>query len=337
MDGKPDMKELKQHTLSTDDGSALSYYSIGTGPGLLILHGAATYALTQLELAELLAGHYTVYLLSRRGRGLSDPYPKRVTDHTAVLPTSEINGKGHRRTYNPLFTAAILSTELSDIDLVIQATQAPYIIALSSGACLTLQACISSQALLPAFHSFVKKIVIFEPPLNFEDLELDIDFKSLRGYEDAMTRGDVSGALIEAMRAVQLGPLWIPKVVMKALTALMLWSQNRGKNKKGEEDKGNCTMGDMAPLLRYDFALAELMVGPAKTFEGVAGDGERELLLLSGEKSPGYNRLAMRELEKVVKGARIVTLEGVGHEVLCNAEMRGNPVRAVGVLKEFFG
>ena len=329
MAGKHDIKkELKQHTLSMDDGMALSYYSIGKGPGLLVLHGAASYALSQLELAELLAGSYTVYLLSRRGRGLSCPYPKEVTDLTPVLLASEVStelrvavgGKEYQRTYNPLFTAAVLSAELSDINLVIQATQAPYILAVSSGACLTLQACISPQALLPAFHSFVKKIVIFEPPLIFEELELGIDLKLLGGYEVAMVRGDVSGALVEAMRAVQLGPLWIPKVVMRALTVLMLWSQNKDKKMKGEEDTGKCTMGDMAPLLRYDFALVEHMVGPAKTFEGVAGDGKRELLLLSGEKSPGYSRLAMRELEKVVKGAKTVTLEGVGHEVLCNAE-----------------
>ena len=99
-----------------DDGMALSYYSIGKGPGLLVLHGAASYALSQLELAELLAGSYTVYLLSRRGRGLSCPYPKEVTDLTPVLLASEVStelrvavgGKEYQRTYNPLFTATAL-------------------------------------------------------------------------------------------------------------------------------------------------------------------------------------------------------------------------------------
>lgn len=338
--------ELTNHTLATEDGSTLSYYSIGKGPGLLILHGAASYALTQLELAELLAGSYTVHLLSRRGRGLSGSYPKSVTELEVVLPASDtgaesrmtIGGQQVQRTYNPIFTAGVLSTELSDIELVIKATQAPYILALSSSACLTLQACISRPDLFPAFHSTVKKIVIFEPPLVFEELEMGIDFKLLRAYENAMARGDVSGALIEAMRAVQLGPLWIPKVIMRVLTGLMIWMQNRkGKDKKREEDKGKSTMGDMAPLLRYDFALAEHMVGSAKRFEDVAGDGERKVLLLSGDKSPGYVVEGMRELERVVKGAKRVVLEGVGHEVLCNSEMRGSPAMAVGALKEFFG
>jgi hypothetical protein len=44
------------------------------------------------------------------------------------------------------------------------------------------------------------------------------------------------------------------------MTALMLWSQDR-KGKQGSEVKGKITMADMAPLLRYDFALAEHMVG----------------------------------------------------------------------------
>lgn len=346
MAGKAETKkELLQHTLPTTDGSTLSYYSIGHGPGLLVLHGAMSSALTQLELAELLAGNYTVYLLSRRGRGLSGPYPKSITELEAVLPASTstaesrmtVGGEEILRTYSPAFAGAVADTELADIEAVIEATRAPFILALSSGACLTLQACISSSERFPAFHSTVKKIVIFEPPLIFEELEIGLDMKLLRAYEDAMSRGDMTGALIEAMRAVQLGPWWIPKVIIRAMTALMLWSQKRkAKDGKGE-DKGKTTFADMAPLLRYDFALAEYMVGTARRFENVAGDGKRKVLLLSGDKSPGFNRVGMQELGKVVKGGRSVVLEGVGHEVLCNAEMRGNPAKAVGVLKEFFG
>jgi hypothetical protein len=69
MKGKAYTKgDLSQHAQPADDGSAMGCYGIGQGPGLLVLHGAMSYALIHLELAEWLAGAL-VYLLSRRGRG----------------------------------------------------------------------------------------------------------------------------------------------------------------------------------------------------------------------------------------------------------------------------
>jgi pimeloyl-ACP methyl ester carboxylesterase len=342
---------LEHHTLQTQDGSTLSFYSIGHGPGLLILHGSMNYALGSLELAELLAEDYTLYLLSRRGRGLSGPYPKSVNDLKAVLSTTEfiddggskgegimtVGGKTYQRTYHPSFTSSVLSTELSDLNLAIEATGAEFMLGISSGAILSMEACLSAPASLPKFHSTVKKVVIFEPPLQFSDLDTGVDMNGVKRYEDAMSKGDVSGALVDAMKAVQLGPGWIPRPVMKILTNLMLWGQSR-KSKDGksgeEEERGKTGFGDFAPLLRYDFALVENVVGLSQRFECVAR--EKKILLLSGEKSPSYIHIGMRELERVVKGAESVKLEGVGHEVLCNAEMRGSPAKAIDALRKFF-
>jgi hypothetical protein len=67
----------------------------------------------------------------------------------------------------------------------------------------------------------------------------------------------------------------------------------------------------------------------------VAGGGKRRVLLLSGHKSPRYSWMVMGELRWTVQNAKNVELEGVGHEVLCNAEMRESPAKAVEVLKGF--
>ena len=203
----PTNPELKHHTVNTKDGSTLSYYSIGHGPGLLILHGAMNYALGSLELAELLADSYTVYMLSRRGRGLSGAYPRPVTDLKAVLPVTgskDEERKGHcQRTYSPDFTSAVLATELTDLDLVVEATGVEYILGISSGAILSMEACLSGPGSLPKFTSTVKKVVIFEPPLQFSDLDTGVDLSGVRRYENAMAKEDVSGALVEAMKMVQ--------------------------------------------------------------------------------------------------------------------------------------
>ena len=71
------------------------------------------------------------------------------------------------------------------------------------------------------------------------------------------------------------------------------------KEKNEREEKGKTRFADMAPLLRYDFALAEYMVGTTQRFENVVGDGRRDALLLGEGKTPGFNQLGMRELGRL--------------------------------------
>ncbi|NUR72130.1 MAG: alpha/beta hydrolase [Hamadaea sp.] len=78
-------------TTTAPDGVTLGWYSVGTGPGLLILHGAMESAVSHLELAEALSDQFTVHLLDRRGRGLSGPYGSmsEVEDVRAALAATE--------------------------------------------------------------------------------------------------------------------------------------------------------------------------------------------------------------------------------------------------------
>lgn len=56
------------------DGTAIGYRLIGHGPGLVVLHGAASSAYNHLQLAGELSDAFTMILPDRRGRGLSGPY-----------------------------------------------------------------------------------------------------------------------------------------------------------------------------------------------------------------------------------------------------------------------
>jgi pimeloyl-ACP methyl ester carboxylesterase len=346
-----DPQTLVKHThntITTPDGASLSYYTIGSGAGIIILHGAMMDGLGHLELAELLSSSYTVHLLSRRGRGGSDPYPNAITSIPALLPLTTqptdknlhlvtVGGASFPRTYDRRFSRAVIEVDLSDINLLLETTKAEYIVGESTGAILTLAAFLS-PLLVPAL-ACVKKAIIFEPPLQFTELDTGLDVRGIKRYEEDMAAGDIPGALVSAMHLVQLGPGWIPRVVMKFLMGLMVAVQEKRKRRDktdGEEgDGGTKSMADMAPILRYDFAVAEEMVGEVKRFEGVAG--ERKILLLTGEKSPRYLKVATDELEKDIEGAERMTIPGVGHEVLCNSDFRGSPKLAVETLKTFFG
>src|SRR5258706_10345037 len=63
----------------------------GHGPGVILLHGAASSGYNHVQLAEQLSTAFTVYVPDRRGRGLSGPYgadysiQKDIEDMDALL------------------------------------------------------------------------------------------------------------------------------------------------------------------------------------------------------------------------------------------------------------
>lgn len=188
-------KIWKHYTVPSADGASLSYYSLGTGPGFIILHGAVSYALSHRELGELLASRFTVHLVSRRGRGLSGLYPHDVGTIDAVLPSPKpgllgvakdddlvLGGKKRVRTYRREFSTAVLETELSDLDIVIGKTGARFMLGISSGAVLMLAACLNTLK-IPMLRQ-IEKMVIFEPPLQFQDVDTGLDIQGARRFEE---------------------------------------------------------------------------------------------------------------------------------------------------------
>lgn len=326
------------------DGGKLSYYSVGSGPSVLVLHGAMTFALSHKELALALSPYYTVHIASRRGRGLSDPYPQNVTMINPLLlsgdvqqPPSELHlgHKSSKETYNPEFRAAVLATEISDLNTLIKDTGAIYLIACSSGAIISLQALLSASLASPI--TSLQKAIIFEPPVIFtgDDTQL-LDMSQLQQFESDMARGDTTGALVTAMNIVQLGPAWVPRWLMKILTDMVSHSQEkavRKQSEKGGEDHGNCTMKGLGSMLRSDFAVVEASMHSSESYESAAANVD--ILLLSGSRSPLYLRKAIATLDQVIKSATTITIDGVGHEVLCGPEMRGQPHKALEAIRNF--
>jgi pimeloyl-ACP methyl ester carboxylesterase len=340
-------KALTHSFFIASDGTSISYYTIGQGPGLIILHGAVSYALSHLDLANALSSDYTVYLPSKRGRGLSGPYPESVAK---LNPLCNVQGSSKRkRIYNPEFASLVLQTDISDLSDLIKHTGASYIVGVSGGALLTLQACLLATSPSPPFPvlTTIRKVVVFEPPLFFNTsptngpLSIDL-FNALR-FETEITAGRISDALVTAMKIVQLGPLWLrvmPRFIIRMLTELGMRAeagQAAAKREAGEEDRGVTTMAGLAPMLRYEFAACESMIGNKERFENVFIDGSRKVLLLGGSDSPGYAKETLRVLEEVMEGngVRRVEINDVGHEALLNRDQRGKLEKPLEIIKDF--
>jgi pimeloyl-ACP methyl ester carboxylesterase len=183
--------QAQQETLTSADGTTIGYRKLGTGPGLVILHGAMESSTSHLELAEALAEDATVYLPDRRGRGLSGPV-----------------GQG-----------PALAEEVADLAALLSATGASNVLGVSSGAIVLLAAL---RAGLP-----IERAVVFEPPLVV-DGSISLDF--VGRYRAELTQGDLVGALVTGMLGTQMGPPLLnrlPRPVLRGMTRLMMASERR--------------------------------------------------------------------------------------------------------------
>lgn len=143
-----------------------------------------------------------------------------------------------------------------------------------------------------------------------------------------MAKDDVAGAMITAMRLVQLLPTWMPEFLMRVGCKLMIrYDSNSAPS------EGNTSLTALAPILRYDFAVVERVLGYSHRYEAVGK--EKQFLLLGGGNSPTYAKAVTDTLENVIPGATRVVIPGVGHEVLCNKEQRGAPGKVIDHIKGF--
>ncbi|GAA4906941.1 pimeloyl-ACP methyl ester carboxylesterase [Nonomuraea thailandensis] len=178
-------------TVTSADGTTISYREVGQGPGLVIVHGAMQTGHTQIELAGALAGDFTCYLPDRRGRGGSGP---AGADYG-------------------------LAREIEDLEAVLRATGARYAAGVSSGAVITLHTALARPAAL-------SKAVLFEPPLGLDATGVR---GALERFDREIAAGRVPAALVTGMRAARLGPPLfnaLPRRVQEWLTGLMLRSQD---------------------------------------------------------------------------------------------------------------
>ena len=107
-------------SVTTKDGTTIGYRQLGHGPGVMLLHGAASSAHNHMQLAEALADAFTVYVPDRRGRGLSGAYGKDYS----------------------------IREDVEDMDALLTKTGAHNVFGVSSGSIICLQAALD----LPAIH-----------------------------------------------------------------------------------------------------------------------------------------------------------------------------------------
>lgn len=179
-------------TVTAGDGVTLGYRRVGqSGPGIVIVHGSMESSQSHLELAEALADRYSVYLLDRRGRGMSGPYAKNSG----------------------------LQQEVDDLEAVLAHTGAHYVFGISAGGIICLQAALSN----PAIH----KAAIYEPPIS---LPRSYAKTILTQVDEELAEENLTAALVTGMKAAQMGPPIfnaMPRWLLEGMTNMMLTREDK--------------------------------------------------------------------------------------------------------------
>jgi len=184
-------KELKTGSVASADGTRIGYLQAGHGPAVVVLHGSMESARSHLQMAEALAGQFTVYLPDRRGRGMSGPYP---ADYG-------------------------IRTEVEDLRAVMAAVGADMVFGVSASGLVALEAARTDPA--------IRKVAVYEPALLPAGTR---HTRWLPRFDREMAEGKVSAALITSMIGLELAPpamKVLPRWLLEALTSMMLRSEDK--------------------------------------------------------------------------------------------------------------
>jgi pimeloyl-ACP methyl ester carboxylesterase len=261
-------------SVTSNDGTVISYRRMGNGPGVVLLHGAVMSSQLFMKLGTALSDSFTVCIPDRRGRGLSGPFGDEYG----------------------------IKKEIEDLDAILKQTDANNVFGLSAGALITLEAALR----LPA----ISKAALYEPPLNIDNsiaavlpfmTRLDREIAEGR-MADAMATFTKNFAKYFERRLLLLSLLPHP-ILSKFFARLM---RNDAKNVKG----GDVPFQALLPTFRHDIQLILDTAGTLETFRGV----RTEVLLLGGSESPMVLKRTLDALSEILPNAKRIELQRVGHE-----------------------
>jgi pimeloyl-ACP methyl ester carboxylesterase len=161
----------------SQDGTTISYLSMGSGPAVIVVPGALSLARDYTAFARALAEHFTVHIIERRGRGLSGP---QGNDYSIVKECEDVLALQHR-------------------------TGASLLVGHSFGGFVALEAARNTRAFA--------RIAVYDPGVSIDG---SIPAGWIPGYEKKLAEGKKLDAFVEFVRAMSpqsagKTPSWLMK------------------------------------------------------------------------------------------------------------------------------
>lgn len=241
--------------VTSKDGTKIAFEASGTGPPLILVAGALgfkAFPYTQQFAAEL-AKDFTVINYDRRGRG----------DSTDTKPYS-------------------VQREVEDIAALSQLVGNPFVLGISSGAALALEAAASGVRM--------RKVVAYEPPYMVEEDRGTIP----ADFEERLKTYVAEGRRDEAVKFF-MRTVGVPGFVVAVMKLFPFWKKLR----------------TVAHTLPYDAAVMGTFAVPTKRLATI----RVPTLMLNGEKSPKRLQRGTAAVANAIPGSVHRTLPKQNHGV----------------------
>jgi len=266
-------------SITSKDGTIIGYRQLGSGPAIILLHGAACSSQLLMKLGTTLSDAFTVYIPDRRGRGLSGPFGDNY---------------GMQR-------------EVEDLEALLKKTDAHNVFGHSAGALISLHAAFA----LPSLY----KTALYEPPLDIDNSILKLESFVPR-FDQELAEDKMAEAMVTFVknfaryfdfRAFLLSLL--PRFLLAGM--LMQFMQIEAKIVKGDE----VPFRELLPTFHFDHKLVVEAKGALEKCKAVRA----EVLLLGGSKSPSFLKHPLDALSNTVPHVERVELPGLGHAAPINS------------------
>lgn len=220
-------------SITSKDGTIIGYRQMGSGPGIIIMHGGISSSQYFMKFGEALSNEFSVYIPDRRGRGLSGPFGDNYG----------------------------LPKEVEDLEALIKKTGAHYIFGTSSGGLIALYTAINSGD--------IQKIAVYEPLVYADKSEMDKFNTSVNHFDKELSEGKTVTAMVDITKSEEhlKGAFYkLPDFIMKILFKLILLQDER--RIKGDD----VTIEDLMPTLKFDVQLVNETEGKLDKFKEVSAE-----------------------------------------------------------------
>lgn len=215
------------------DGTTIGYRQMGSGPGLLLLHGGINASQHMMKLGTALADTFTVYIPDRRGRGMSGP----IGNNYSIFKEDE------------------------DIDALLQKTGAHSVFGTADGAFFALHAAITLPTIL--------KVAAYEPVLLFGQPGQKEFEATIEQYNRNIASGNLARTMVGLTKAehADTGKVKaIPDFLLELLFNLVLSSDER--RAKGD----NLSYRELLPTLGPELQLVRATKGTIENYQSISAE-----------------------------------------------------------------
>jgi pimeloyl-ACP methyl ester carboxylesterase len=234
-----------------------------------------------------------------------------ANEFTVYIPDRRGRGlsSSHDKSYG-------LLVESEDIQALIHDTKAQNIFGLSSGAIIALKSALTNPA--------IKKIALYEPPIPTNGTK---PTAWVDKYKAALSEGNFGKAFISIIKGTD-DPASLFNILPSFITIPLM---NFAIEADAKEDKADDEMSLKALIsaMYYDIKIVTDSEGMIDNCKSLMAD----VLLLGGQKSRSYLKIALNRLSSVLPQAKRIEFRGLGHTATDN---NGKPEIVAKELRSFF-